>query len=416
MGYVCRTVTVYPKLGKQWSSSGTVITEAFDIQIKKGLGKIRDTFSFKIPRAREYFQSASNPLVEENLVTIYLWRDSTSSVAGDLQIEGVIRSLNQTIDDTGDIVQVEGDNFTETFFDVQIPLNLKEKTWVEMIQEILNLLARFTNKQVFWDASNPLVKSDGTQFPKKTLILNYTRISEMIEKLTSDDFTEDGQYLYWLEINSAGQYVLKTAFKSSTISGTITQGELDSNIKISKKKDDVVNFVIYNVGTDLYGNAIEDVWYDTESIGKFGYKTYYMTEETQDIHTNLWNNERFINLSDFDSDADNIADLDFPSAYPYTFYNGGTSVADDNSFVEELRRLSKIQGVAFAIQKVTLESKPKYELERQELFTNAYGLGDKYKCNYPHRNINRPIRIQEMDIKITGTKLTLYEDERDATL
>lgn len=415
MGYVCQRVAIYPKSGDTWDeNTETVIADATQVTVNKGVGKTKNSYSFALPKSRLHFLSANNPLENENLVKIWIWRDKVDYDDTDLKIEGTIRSVEQSYDDSGDMATIKGDDFTEVFFDTQIPLNQKDKQWPDIVKEILAQLRDFTNKPIYWHPDNPTVKSDGNEFPNKTLILNYTRVSEMIEKLTSDEFTTDGQYLYWIQ-KIGTKYYLKVIFKSSTIAGTITQGEKGFQIKIQKKKEDIKNFVIYNCGTDLYGNPVEDVYYDTSSIGKYGFKTYYTTEETQDLFVNYWNTERYANTSVFTPDSEGKPTDDFPDTYNYTFIDG-TVVTDDEEFNDHLKTIALTQGLIIATAIVKNTSKPKYTLEHNQRFSNIYNRGEKWQCVFPMRNINRPLRIMEIKHTIVETSLTLEEDEVDATL
>lgn len=422
MGYVCQRVEVFPKDGSTWSSSGTVLTDAYGVEVKEGIGKIKNSFSFYMPLGRTNFNTTTKNLISENLVKIWMWRDTTSYTDSDLIIEGVIRSVNQDISDGGDVLSIKGDDFSEVFFDVETPLNQQDKTWVEISKQILQDLRGRNDKPIYWADSangwtgtpNPTVKNDGTAFPRKTLILNYTKVSEMLEKLTSDEFTEDGQYLYWIE-KQGTRFYLVCRYKSGSTAGTITQGTEGYQIKIQKDKEDVKNFVIYNCGSDLYGNSVEDVYYDTGSIGKIGYKTYYATEETQDLFTNAWNTERWDKAKNasFNPDADGNPQDDFPTSYPYVFTDG-ESVANDKAFNDYLKQLALGQGEQIATRIVDLSANPRYNIEHNTLFTNNYNKGELWQCVFPWRAVNRPLRIEEARYVIGETSLQLVEDETTA--
>ena len=417
MGYICRRVEAYPKTGSTWSTVATVLTEASDIDVRKGIGSIKNTFGFKLANADQYFASATNVIKNETLIKIFIWRDSTTYTDADMQIQGTIGTINQSSDDSGDVVVVQGNDFSEVFFDNRIPVNQRNKTWVEMVQEILNQLRDFSGKEILWDdANNPTTKNSGTAFPTKTLILNYTAVSELLDKLTGNEFTDDGQYIYWIE-QVAGTFYLEVRYKSQTASGLITQGAESYEIKLNKAKDDVKNFVIYNCGNDLRGNAIEGVKYDTTSIGAIGYKTYYATEETQNLFTSSWNTERNrpdIATTVFALDAQGNPTLDFPTPASYTFIDG-TAVTTADGFNTHLTDMALAQGQQIAAGLIAQAANPRYELEHNSRFTNNYTPGQMWTCNFPIRQLNRGLRIMEMKQSVTETSLSLKEDETTAT-
>lgn len=228
MGYVCQLVQVFAKEGEGWSSTGTTISDAFNVGVAKGMGKIKNSFSFSVPRGFDYFAISPNPLIVENLVKIWIWRDSVSYTDADLQMMGTIKDVSQSIDDSGDVLNISGDDFSEMFFDTQIPLRAENKSWVDIIQfDILGFLNESGIKSIEWySAGNPTTKNNIDSFPLKTLIINYTKISELIDKLTSDEFTGDGKYVWWVEPQSptSNKYWFKTAFKATSVAGTVTQG------------------------------------------------------------------------------------------------------------------------------------------------------------------------------------------------
>jgi len=188
----------------------------------------------------------------------------------------------------------------------------------------------------------------------------------------------------------------------------------DDDIKIEKNDDEVKNYVIYNCGNDLYGNVVEDVKYDSESIGKLGYKDYYANEETQNIFTSNWNKERFINPSLFNPDSDGNPQEDFPTSYNYTMADG-TVVSNDKGFNDALKSISLRQGLIIATNIINNSKKPKYNLKYVERFTNTFTAGQTWQCVFPHRNIDRPLRLIDMKQSVNETSLEFEEDEANAS-
>jgi hypothetical protein len=418
MAYVTRKVEVFNKEGDSWATDGTAIPSAFNVEVKKGTGKIKNSFSFKVPKGKEYFEKVSNPFINENLVDIYIKEDGTAFVDSDRLIQGTIKSVGQSMDDSGDVLFIKGDDFTEVFFDNHLPINEENKTWVELIKIVLEQAKNNNNKQIEWGTANPDRKNGtaSSEFPKKNLVLNYTRVSEIIEKLTSNEFTEDGQYVYWLE-NKGGTFYFNTRFKGSEVAGTITEGEDNYQTKIRKKKENIKNFVIFNCGLDLNGNAVEGVYYDEVSIGKYGFKSYYATELTGDLFVNVLNTEREANISSFNPNSEGEPTVKIPTTFPYTFVDGYVSdgTTNFNSYLKDGTGKVLSQGEQIAAAIASNSSTPQYTLELNQRFTNKYNLGEQWSCNFPSRNINRPLRIEAISQKVGETSITFVEDEAKAT-
>lgn len=204
MGYVMRRIETYPRSGEGWSAIATVLIEASYPEIAMGWGKIKDSFNFTLPKGTEYFDGSAE--VEfENLVRIFLWRDSIAyNPQTDLVMEGVIKGTPQTLNDSGNLVTVQGFNFSEVFFDNQLPVNQVNKTWVEIVKQIL----LFVNgsginsnaiRRVYWYPANPTAKNDSSAFAQKTLVTNYMTVSTLFDRLTGNEFTEDGQYVWYVQ-------------------------------------------------------------------------------------------------------------------------------------------------------------------------------------------------------------------------
>lgn len=501
MGYVLRRIEIYPRVGNGWSTTPRVLTEASFPDLRLGWGKIKDSFSFTLPAARQYFELQA--LDYESLVRIFVWRDRLAyNPQTDLLMEGVIADLPQTVSDKGNVVTVRGFNFSEVFFDNLIPLSQENVTFIEMARAVIEFLngggvnARAI-RRAYWHPSNPVRKSDGTAFPTKTLILNWTSAANIMEKLMTEEFTEDGQYLWYFEqykallggsINAsdtsvtlaplagggsvatelpdtgqfyvdseliewtsragstltivrgrggttaashlagatvvvAGQYHLRIERRGSTPSATTISeaaqvadpGLQDDGFDYSfvKDKDDVVNYVIFNCGTDLYGKAVEDVTYDLESYASER-KEYYATEETADIFNNLWNKERDRSRSRFSPNSEGLPTAQFPASYPYVFEDG-VSVANDEAFNDELRTRARVQGKAVADRLLTDSKNPRYGASFQMLFFNSFTPGQLVDTTFPSRAVVRKLRVAELRHGVTGTGIVLEEDAATAT-
>lgn len=240
MGYVLRRIEVYPKAGDGWATEATVLTEASFPVVRLGWGKIKDSFSFTLPRGKQYF--ANDVVNFQALVRIYLWRDTpTFSPTEDLVMEGIMTELPQTVSDDGNVVTVKGFNFGEVFFDNQIPLDQTSKTWVEMSRAVLEFLnGNSVNsraiRRAYWHPDNPTTKSDGSAFPSKTLVLNFITVASIFERITTDEFTGDGEYVWYLDFyraklsagisDSATSLTLKAYSGAASVSGEL----LDSGV------------------------------------------------------------------------------------------------------------------------------------------------------------------------------------------
>lgn len=111
-----------------------------------------------------------------------------------------------------------------------------------------------------------------------------------IEKLSGPEYTGDvdaGGYVYYIKYTPVavlhqkefGTTINELVWKpkSTTPSGTLTNGVDFINPSIKLDVKDIQNCLIINAGTDFQGAGITGVAYDLESMGKFGIKVGYWT-------------------------------------------------------------------------------------------------------------------------------------------
>jgi len=316
-------------------------------------------------------------------------------------------------------------DFFEEMFDVQVPAGYQEKKWVEMIQDLM-IKAKMGDRGLEWDTTNPTTKFDGSDFPTKDFSIDFTPFYQIVEKLTSDEYTGDGQYIYYITSDGTKRYLTIRSKQGTTVSGTLVEGTDTRKIKIDKAKDDVKNYVIYFSGNDLYGNVIRFFEADYDSIAKVGYKFHYMIEETANLSEIIVYQEAYVDEltggANFNFANGKWTDSDhFPLSYNYVWkawkLNSATVTStDDDDFNDDLRDIAKEQGANFAKRLINSTTKPRYNTSINYAFRNDLTLGGSYQVDLPSRNINRELRIKEMRYSVNGTDVKFEEDENKATL
>lgn len=419
MGYVCNKVMLYKKVSQgdflkdaSWEDTGTELTNCKNVIVKKGIGKIRNTFSFELSRGDEYYVGDQPDIAAEDLVRIWMWRDSENPSDSDLEMQGIVRNVRSEVNTKKNVIRVKGNDLTESFFDIDLPASYQNKTCIEILRALIEEVRDKTGRNIYWDYdNNPQAKTDGSTFPDKNLVLNYTKVYEMLEKLTSHEYTEDGKYYYWVESRDNKNYFVLSA-PGSTITKSFSVGEDAFDYTLDKNKDNVVNYVIFNCGSDLYNNAVESVTYDVSSIAKAGFKTRYMIEEsTTALFSSYHDLERKKNISDFNPDDDNYPQDEFPTSYPYTFAIDGESVDNDKEFNNHLRELALAEGKLIADQLIYMSKYPFFEFNFNRRYNKDYSPGDIVQCDINFRNINLPFRLNDMSIDVGGVEYSFKQDE-----
>ena len=437
MGSVHKKILLYTQLGSGvWDESNPVdlSSYAYDCEVRKAINNSKDKFSLRLPKGDTYY-SGTDPVVENgDLVRIWMKRDSVTYTDSDMAMEGVVDSVSQDIDTTTNSIKVSGFDFFEAMFDVQIPVSIIQKNTMEALQELMEE-ADFASKNLFWASAaygytgtpNPTTKVDGTSFPLFDLSLNYTPFCQIVEKITADEYTDDGQYYYFVEADpTSGRRYLVVRTTKDTMVGTLSEGaaatlsQSPMKINVTKEKTELKNFIIFYAGTDLKGNSIQDVYYDLTSIGKNGFKYYYMVEETGDVAKTVIYDEASANESSFNfSGGKWTATQDYyPTSYPYTWsklLDGATVIsANDDEFNDDYVDICKQQARQVANQFAEGTSKVKYKTVIEYLFRNDLTMGKLYTMDLPSRGISRDLRVSEAVMKVNGTTYTFEEDNHRA--
>jgi len=517
MGTIYQRVYLYKQKPSEdliWDETSPIdlTLKATGVDIKKGIGSIKDTFSFKLNRAKDFFDGTLPYTIGYgDLIRIWMKRDSYAFIDHDMMIEGVIQSTPMKMGTSGNILTIKGNDFFEMLFEVQVPVSgveHQQKTWNEILRSLMDRY-EFSDRNLLWDYKNDLAvlnppngylkgtnttatanklinstatfstngvvanmtvinvdtgvetdissvdseiqltladdifpstggnyiiiggvstKSDGTSFPKLDIALNYTPFYEITERLTSNENTKDGQYYYFVRsaVNGKRYLTIRNMQEVDAIA-TFSQGVTTEGISVDKGKDEVKNFVVYNCGTDLAGNAIEDVYYDLGSIGKVGFKYFYMVEESADISGNIMSTEAKadggINFN-WDATEEKWTSSDhYPTGYNYTWVSfkdesGSTITSTDaDDFNSDLSEIALLAGKQAARRYVDNTKNPPYTETLNFPFRNNFILGGLYNVNLPGRNVNRPLRIKEASYSIkNGTDITFEEDPHRSTL
>ena len=330
-------------------------------------------------------------LEADDLVDIAFWKNSDYSSLTVAQqdtarrMEGVV--TEPFITKENNIIGVRGFGLIDSIFAgmafARFDPEIVNKSHL-IIQQIITQLNGFNpNRRIF--GQNALEWTEiGNSEPTKVIsyTAKYRTSIELIEELSTDKYTGDGQYIYWVEFNARSgtttsttslKLVDSTASFTDAIDGlvvhnttdgttatitnvdsgttltissdiftsgegysiptydfhwktkpisstsTITEGTEEVNLfKARKAIDDVINVVIFNAGLDPKGNGMEFLNYDFTITG-FGSRWKYISE-TSTIGSEIVVTEFEKDKTKWDTTVDGARDGNFPksASYPYT--------------------------------------------------------------------------------------------------
>lgn len=514
--YHMRRVALYKKLAdSSWATTAIVLSDATEIEVKLGIGKVKDTFKFRISNANDrltkqlfsgnasateftlpsYFTPPSTFLntdkvkvyvggvlqaytinytisgatitftsppaagsdnievlfeviTADDKVSIWIWQDAEWDDMTDAQkeaafaIEGTITQPSLTSNDSNRLITVDGIGIIEALFaSLAFAKPASAQPWITTIQEMIAQINQYApaGKKIYgesateWeDLGNPNTKHNGDSFPDVQYSSAYKRGIEILEELTQDKYTGDGQYIYYVKRYSNGNYGLYVRYKNPIVQSgnVVTQGVEPIETKAKRSTDEVINAVIYNCGFDPYERGMEYLNYNPASQSSIGSKWKYITT-TAHLGQALLNIEFEADTSKWETTDDGTRKENFPkdASYPYTFQfegrntNGSltgvsATAADDDAFADAVRLEAKWRGKEETDRIITLYSNPRYSVTFLIYQSNNYILGEAYEIILPSFGLHNvhPLRLIESTHRFWTTELEFEEDETVAVL
>ena len=532
--YNMSRVELYKKIDDitGWDSTAIVLSNATKLNVKLGIGNVKDTFKFKVSSAndrltRKFFSGngsdktftmlfipTSNFLgtdkfqvwVDDSIATyaaspsgntqykvigttlefgaapgvgtdnievrfevitaddkaaIYIWQDKEWADMSDdekntsFKIEGTITQPALSSNDSGRYIDCSGVGMIESIFGalafVRQDFVSAPKEWWELIIDTISQLNKYNpdrkiygESQTEWtNMSNPITKNNGDSFAKIQYSASYKRAIEIIEELTQEKYTDDGQYIYYVKKipvgdTGAGSYGFYCRYKEPDVSSgdTITQGTEPMSTKAKRATDEVINAVIYNCGLDPASHGMEYLNFEPSSQSSVGSKWKYVTS-TNRIGENILNDEFQANPTKFDQNTDKSRKSDYPNDYdsdgngywefsfkprtsmedPTYSTSAAKDVDSDAEWIDQTRLESFWRGHDQTSRIIKLYSNPRYKVTCTIYQSNNESIGSAYNVILPSFGLHTtyPLRLKEITHTFWDTDLSFEEDETTAS-
>ena len=383
-----------------WETTGQDITQFFNKIIKRASGSKKDTFKFSLMNSYNKYYTAGATIEKGDRIKIYQ-NSSNTFTDTELLIDGVVTAIKNQ-NDTSKMLTIEGKSRTEQFLEgLTFISNDTLLTPAEILENALNFHNNNNeNFQVTWSNTNPSAKSDSTAFPTYYVEDFYKPMVQLFEKYSSNEYTKDGQYFYY--INDDNEVIWNKKLTSS--SSTLTESQCES-VAINDNSDFVLNSIVINCGLSPGGKRVRTYYFDYDSRAQNGAKWKYLTS-TNRIVNDLLQAERNKNPSSFDND-----NSVFPNSYPYTARWGSSASSDstwDDIVTEEAKRKGLEEGKAYA-QGV---NQSRLNVTARMPFNKDYEIMEVITCTFPSHNVNgKLLRVTDIQYTDYNTIYTLLEDE-----
>jgi hypothetical protein len=249
---------------------------------------------------------------------------------------------------------------------------------------------------------NPSVKTDGTAFPTYLINAFDEPLSQVLEKYSTTEYTQDTPYYYYLDINN------KLVWKPKINVPLYILNEEDCNsIDLTDNDANIINYVKIYCGQDARGVGINASYIDYGSVGRHGARGHYLTS-TNNISTSIMQNEVSTNSASFDINNNGW----FPTSYPYTTA-WGTTCSNDSDYNEAIITRATILGTAKGKSIVIESSETKKSATINIPITLNYSQGELIRLIAPTNNYNNTMRIEDIQWGSYNTILTLKEDKQN---
>jgi len=428
-------VMIYKKDGTTWESSGTVLTDAYKVEVTRGIGKIKDIFQFNILNSHNrYYKSGATQPGEDDRIQIWFWKNklwanlTTSQQNDALVMDGVITDVMGSTQ-TSKELSIRGSGF----FDIVMKgmVFVRDNTLTTSDAIIRNIIAQLNgynpNRVIYganlteWNNMGNTVLTNDIQYTS-----SYKSSVEVIEELSSNKYTGDGAYKFFIKYNPTDErYEFRWNKKDNVADGAFIYGT-DNCYKLNLKnnKEGVINAVIYNVGLDCNNISWDFLHYDPSETVKGGAAWKYMTD-TQNIMPDLLITEFEADETLWETTPDGLRKENYPSdgEYPWTFQfetrdeagiKSGTlaTAADDDEFNDAIVSEAKWIGRDIAAKLIDTFGDAKWggDLDIPQVNSTEGDLLDMTASIY---NLsNEKLRVERIRHDIFTTTKMLTKDEK----
>lgn len=420
----------YEKTGDQtWSAS----YDTFDItslDLSEGIETNKDTFRINFLNQNRDLTGQFN---SDDRIQIYLYT-SASPTSDDLVFDGMITEIDHEISSTNRRLIIRGVNRTRELLSnlVRIQETDQTKNSSDIVEEILaivnnnNVVNAGDERYIDYDdTSVAQTKSDSSAFPGKVFVVNYKTAYEAIEQFSDDEYTEDGQYIFYIDNENKFYWRKKTDITYDGLD--LEEGVNVETLSVRRGEFDVYNSVIVAAGRDAYGNGTHILQINAVSILEIGSKWKFLDRTT--IAPELIGKEKSSNPASFTTDAEgNFTDDNFPTSYNYNMQfewdsdGDGTpdtkTVTSDAEFNQAIRQEAKRQARNAAQNFLNLHGDIQIKATAQVNGSLSYEKGQVVKLTSATANLSeQELRIQDVSHTFSKagwkTNLDLLQDSEE---
>lgn len=276
MSFVCWKVDRYPYLSSTgtWDTTPITLTEFSRPIVETNSGDAKDSFSFTVNNFNGEYDNYFQP---QDKIIIARALNSTTVSTSNIIIVGAVKDPPYNRTGSKNEIKVEGFNFSESIFSAMVFIDTNGQTIPQVIQTALNHVRLYApNFPVTWNSGNPSVMTTGAAFPAMYKPYKNVSLRKVIEDLSSNAVTTDGNYFWYVDINNT--LVWRPTITGSAVDTFNSSTDAYNSIKSGKDTKGIINYIIVKGGRDPAGNPIQKRYVDAVSAAKNGNKFYIYTD------------------------------------------------------------------------------------------------------------------------------------------
>jgi len=433
MGFPRAEIRVYKKDGLTWETTYSTVNVS-NIAAKETLAVRQDTFNLTLANPNK---TLSTTLAIDDRIELFLYRGA-SATESDLVTDGIVTEIGWTFSDAGRMIRIKGANRTAELLGTRVLITsaTNKKPYVviqEVIDQVNNLNQASDPTHVRHlspgteEANTTIVttKSDGTGFATKSIVSNYKTAYEVISQLSGNEYTGDGEYIFYINKDNA----LVWTYKNNQIQEGYTWTQADvEDMDVQKGTWGVFNCAIVNVGKDCYNHGNHTLYYNQVSMTEIGAKWKYL--DKKDTSSDLILEEFKADITKWETDGQTppgpTGNFPLGASYPYTMnFNEIDSnwqdtgspwvVDDDGEFNNAIRRKATFMGKQFGKDFIEQKSSPRYKVKIVINGTTSFERGLMGQVTADFADLTeKSLRVQGVDHVYNNggwrTTLTMEED------
>jgi len=427
--YTTWRIDYTPFKNNTWDDNDMETLESFyDPLIRMTLGDGKDSFSFKVTNFNNRNNGKFNPL---DRIQIYRTVNTDSiDTTTDILMVGSINDSPDTDNNKSNMSTVKGYNYSEAVMSAIVFLDATPLRINEALERALKNAGNRDNFEITWHPDNPDKLSDEvTEFPYVQEQWYHWTLLKILDQYSSNEYTGDGNY-YWY-VDNDNRLVWRQR-DSTTLYTFDSSVDAYLDLKSSKDKSGIKNYIIAKGGFDPAGTPIQTYYQDAANIAKNGKKYHLLIGKN--------GNGGAINKADLEDSwgPNNYTDKypDFSVDFTTTWQSSITDNIEGISMVEgqkvtilssEINKEEKYRAILRAHVKGLLKKEAKMFVDNRrnginkidltfKAGTKSWGLGDRIAVTAPNVFTDKKtMRVMEIQYSTNTDTFSLEEDSDRGT-